>query len=264
LLKLITGANDAGFDYLVDGSGGHTLYTVATGSSVRLWAASDAPFTGQLFTANFSANNSVGAGSTVTIDSDNQADRNPLTKIQIKVTWSDSTDRYTTIGNLPIVLTPFDGLGFIEIESVFKPVSAGTLSAAVNNPNAPSQVAGTLAPNILQSPSYQRVRIFPIPVAAVTLNVLGKKPFIPLSFPTEIPAIRNLDNCLIAFAMGDMFVRARFPAEEAQPHFQEGEMLLKELALLETVQAAHYSTIEPDSGFGQGVYNPRRGTFSDF
>lgn len=204
------------------------------------------------------------AGSTISIDSTSPADKG-TTPIQLKVTWRDSTDRYTVVGALPMVLTPVDGKGFIEIESVFKPVSQGNIVFTLTNPINPiTATVGTLTTSTLQSPSYQRVRIFPIPVAAITLNVLGKKPFIPLTFPTEIPAIRNLDNALIAFAMSDMYCRARFPAEEAAPFMQEGETLLHELALLETIQAAHNSAIEPSSGFGQGVFQSRRGFMSDY
>jgi hypothetical protein len=196
------------------------------------------------------------AGSTVTFSDSNANDANA----QIKVTWRDNTDRYTTTSALPLTLTPVDGSGFIEIESVFKPTTQGTIQVTLNNPlSALGLVVASLAPSVLQSPSYQRVRIFPIPASAITLNVLGKKPCTPLVFDTEIPAIRNLDNCLIAFAMGDMFTRARFPAEEAAPHYQEGAMLLKELALLEALQAAHCSMIDPETGFGNGVINPRYG-----
>lgn len=206
-----------------------------------------------------SPNQSIGDGATVTITSDNVADVTGAAAIQVKVTWRDQTDRYVVTSGLPLTLTPADGAGFIEIESVFKPTSAGNLTVTVNNPIGSHifyEVAGTLAPALLQSPSYQRVRIFPIPAASTTLNVLGKKPFTPMTFDTEVPAIRNLDNCLIAFALGDMMQRGRHFAK-AKDQYQEGAILLKELALLEALQAAHCSSIEPDSGFGTGCPSPR-------
>lgn len=181
----------------------------------------------------------------------------------VKLVWRDSKDRYVTESTLPITLNPAGGTTFVEIESLFKPVTTGTINVMLGS----NIVLATLGPALLQSPSYQRVRAFPIPTQAMTLNVLGKKPFIPLTQDSEVPALRNLDNCLIALAVGDMFTRARFPAEEAQPHYQEGAVLLQELAKLETVQAANNSQFIPESGYGDAYFtatNSSGGGFWDY
>jgi len=262
--KLVTGADDYGFNPRADKRNGQTDYTIQQGANLNLYGTASSAFTGQLYSANFTANSSI-PGTTAIITSDNVADITGAAAIQVKVTWRDSTDRYVVTSTLPLTLTPADGSGFIEIESVFKPVSAGNITVSTSTPisqyfgntNPFVQVVGTLLPSDLQSPSYQRVRIFPIPATATTLNVLGKKPFTPMTFDTEVPAIRNLDNCLIAFALGDMMQRGRHFAK-AKDQYQEGAILLKELALLEALQAAHCSSIEPDTGFGIGAPSPRR------
>jgi hypothetical protein len=143
----------------------------------------------------------------------------------------------------------------VEIESVFKQATTGVVSfAPVITPDGSS---GTLQASDTRSPAYQRVRLFNIPTGAITLSVLGKKKFVPLDFDEEEPEIKNLDNCLIAFAMADMLKRARQFAK-AQTETQEATVLLAELAKLETVQAAHNSRIIPDGGYGDVFFAPGR------
>ncbi|HTA30713.1 MAG TPA: hypothetical protein VK731_09505 [Candidatus Cybelea sp.] len=201
---------------------------------------------------------STGPGATLTITSDNQADITGSGAVQIKVTWRDKTDRYTVTGGLPLTLTPVDGQGQIEVESVFKPVTTGNLLATVYNSylgSVFSQQAGLIAPAVLRSPSYQRIRLFPKPSTQKYIWALGKKPFTPLNFASEEPGIRNLDNCLIAYAMGDMLERSR-QYGKAQGQYTEATALLSELAKLETIQAANNSRFIPDSGYGDAFFAP--------
>jgi len=282
IYKIILGADDFG---LADQSDtqpavGDIIYAQVTNGILTLYGNAGGSNVGvSLYLVDISELKSL-AGSTMTITSDNAVDTlagTPVGQdpIQVKVTWRDNTDRYTITSTLPLTLTPADGDGQIEIESVFKPATSGNITfttsstftgnnALTGNTLVATELSGSLSPTTLKSPSHQRVRIFPIPTAATTLNVLGKKPFIPLTFSTEVPAIRNLDNTLIAFAMGDMMTRARFPQEESQPFYQEASILLKELALLETLQAANCSLIQFSDGFGQGIYNPRRNGFGNY
>lgn len=236
-----------------------TPFVFTAGSSEIIFLSSQPqPFTGALFQINGQNQNQSYPGATLTITSDAQADVAGQAAIQIKVTWRDSTDRYTVTGPLPMTLTPADGLGQIELESVFKPVSAGNLTVTSNSVYGGfnfSQLVGSLPPTCTKSPSFQRIRIFPIPAGATTLNVLGKKPFTPLTFPTEVPAIRNLDNCLIAFAMGDMLKRAR-QFGKAETEYGEATKLLDELAKLETIQAANYAQFIPEGGYGDRYFGP--------
>ena len=229
LYKLTTGQNDYGFTGAAAASGS-IFYFIATSATTNIYGLESAAFTGILQTSTVNLLATYNAGVTVTISSDNPADYAAGTAATVKVTWRDSTDRYTTTAVLPITVTPADAQGVIEIESVFKPATQGNLTVTINDPLPASRLIGSLAPTVLQSPSFQRLRIFPVPTAATTLNVLGKKPFVPLAFPTEIPAIRNLDNCLIAFAMGDMLERAR-QFGKAQQQYTEAAALLKGEAL---------------------------------
>lgn len=144
----------------------------------------------------------------------------------------------------------------LEIETVFKPATTSTVSVS---PQAVGDVAGgTMQPTDTASPKYQRIRLFSIPQGAITLNVLGKKPFIPLDFDQEVPAIKNLDNVLIAFTLGDMLRYAR-QYGKSQQLYTEGAALLRELALLEVVQGANNTRIIPESGYGDPYFSAGRG-----
>lgn len=207
------------------------------------------------------------SASTVIVTSDNAADlSNGATPIKVKITWRDSTNRFTQTVNLPSTLTPSDGSGFIEIESIFKPSSLGNITATLNTPvsitvgNVTStytftNLLGTLLPSDTRSPGLQRVRLLSAPNQALTLSVLGKKPFVPLDFGSEVPLIRNLDNCLIAFGLADMLQRGRQYGKAAQ-QMQEATTLLSELAKLETLQAANNQRFVPDAGYGDPFFAP--------
>ena len=67
---------------------------------------------------------------------------------------------------------------------------------------------------------------------------------------TDTTHLTNIENCLIAFATGDMlrFLR-RYP--QADSHFAEGQALLEQLKRIETVQMAHRQRIVPDENFYQ-------------
>jgi hypothetical protein len=141
----------------------------------------------------------------------------------------------------------------ITVESLF--VDSDDPIAVFPNNDTNLDNVGEIIPPETRSPSYQRLRIFNIPDAAITLSVLGKKKFIPFDFDNEEPELKNLDNCLIAFGMAEMLQYGR-RVGQAQTFLQEAEILLKELARLETVQAAHNSRFVPESGFGDPFFNP--------
>jgi hypothetical protein len=58
-----------------------------------------------------------------------------------------------------------------------------------------------------------------------TLEVWGKKQFVPLVNPTDAPIIRNIDNCLIAFVFADMLERARQFAKSKEKITEAGTLL---------------------------------------
>jgi hypothetical protein len=173
-----------------------------------------------------------------------------------KVSWRDETGtQYVQMlsngGLLPT--TAMAGKARIEVESVFTPITANPVTLTDSLTNAIT--AGTITPPYTGNRRLQRFRLMSIPTAAMTISVLGKMRFIPLDYQQEEPLIQNLDNCLIAMAMGDMFKRARFPDSEVEPLYTEGSTLLKELAKLETIQAANNSRLIPDAGFGEGYFS---------
>lgn len=133
----------------------------------------------------------------------------------------------------------------LEIESLFKPVTNGNV-ALLNSANF-------LAPAVTRSPSYQRLRLFSIPTQPMILNVLGKRPCIPLDYGTEVPLIRNLDNVLIAFATAEMLERAR-QYGKAQAKNTEAVTLLAQLAKIEVLQAANFTQFIPEDGASAGAF----------
>jgi len=141
-----------------------------------------------------------------------------------------------------------------EIESFFKPETAGAVTLEIERACGYGNIGGTLATTETAGGKHQRIRLFSLPTSSFTLNVLGKKKFEPLDFDSEVPALKNLDNCLISFAVGDMWARGRHLGK-AQACYQEGAMLLGELAKIETVQAANHSLIRPEWGYGNSIDN---------
>jgi len=67
---------------------------------------------------------------------------------------------------------------------------------------------------------------------------------------------------LIAFATADMLTRQR-QFGKAQSQMTEAVSLLHELALLEAMQAASNTQFIPESGYGDGYFNPRGGSFGE-
>lgn len=264
VMKFIAGANDHAIQNGPLTPQGETVIFSVPTQNLTFVGLQNQDYTGTLYGfAPSPKTTNGGAGATVTL----QSTANEPTAVLVKVTWRDRTDRYVLTAPLPITLTPTDGQGYIELESVFKPANtAGDLGVFINNVVAGSQ--GNLniqLDSLLRIPAassasaqYQRIRLFSVPNQALTLNVLGKKPFTPLTFPTEVPAIKNLDNTLIAFALGDMLQRAR-QFGKAQSLFQEGQMLLQELAKLETIQAANNTSFKPDNGYGDAYFSPTGG-----
>lgn len=143
----------------------------------------------------------------------------------------------------------------LTIEAVFKPILAGTVS--LNPQISGEQAGGTLPISTLaaRSPSHQRVRLFSKPTQQFPLNVLGKRKIVPLNFGAQEPDLRNLDNCLISFASGDLLIRERHYAKAAS-EYQQGEALLKELASMQTIQQANHVQFQPEGGYGDLYFSP--------
>lgn len=107
----------------------------------------------------------------------------------------------------------------------------------------------TLGPTETNAKHRQRIRLLQIPTDSPVVRVLGKRT--PPSFTEDLdePGLSGIENCLIAFAQGDMLQRARQYAK-AQAMFQEATLLLQQLKSVEVVQQAHHSRIVPEHGYG--------------
>jgi hypothetical protein len=118
----------------------------------------------------------------------------------------------------------------------------------------------TVAADAMSAATRQRVRLIEIPTAALTLRVLGKRTT-PAFDNLDKPGLNGSENCLIAFAQGDMLERERQYAK-ATAKFQEGVLLLDQLKRVETVQQAHNTRIIPEGGYGDDDWNQgTRGIF---
>lgn len=94
----------------------------------------------------------------------------------------------------------------------------------------------------------QRIRLTVQPNLSVNLRVLGKTTCPILGDYDAVP-INNAETCLMAFARGDMLLRARQNGK-AQIAQQEGATLLQALARSEAFQQASNFKIQPEGGFG--------------
>lgn len=79
----------------------------------------------------------------------------------------------------------------------------------------------------------QKIRLYPPPDKFYVFFIYGKKRFIPLSAGTDVPVLRNIDNCLISFVHGDMLQRQRQYAK-AQDMFTEAAGQLDLMRKIET------------------------------
>lgn len=95
----------------------------------------------------------------------------------------------------------------------------------------------------------QRIRLVEKPSGSVTLRILAKRKPTAFDDDNDEPGITGIENCLIAFATGDMLQRER-QYSKAQILFQEGVELLNQLKRVEVVQQAHHTRIIPEDGIG--------------
>jgi hypothetical protein len=86
------------------------------------------------------------------------------------------------------------------------------------------------------TPNSYRVTVYPTPVENTSFLILGKRTCPGMVLDADTSILRNCDNAIIAFAMGDMLERARQYAK-AQAKFQEAAEHLKTAKAIETEQA---------------------------
>lgn len=86
------------------------------------------------------------------------------------------------------------------------------------------------------SDNSKRIRLFPIPNAIFALKIVAKRTPNSLTSASDTPILRNIDNVLIAYAMGDMLERQR-QYGKAGEKFKEAASLLQSAQQLEEAQS---------------------------
>jgi len=86
------------------------------------------------------------------------------------------------------------------------------------------------------TPNTYRITVYPTPDTDTTFLIYGKRICPALTDDGDVSILRNCDNAIIAFAMGDMLERQR-QYGKAQAKFQEAAEHLKGAKALETEQA---------------------------
>lgn len=82
----------------------------------------------------------------------------------------------------------------------------------------------------------KKVKVYPTPNTTVALFIVGKRTMPALTADADVPILRNIDNVLISYAMGDMLERQR-QYEKAKAKFEEAGAMLEAAKALETGQA---------------------------
>ncbi len=144
--------------------------------------------------------------------------------------------------NGPGVLGGYIGSG-TTIISISKPTTVGVVALRIGTVDG--VIVHALAAGDTFAPQFQRLRLFPAPAEAnVTIRCLVKKRYVPIVGDYEEPRLRQAENVLLAFAMGDMCRRQRQFAK-ADNCFAEGKALLATLANIEFHQQANRQRLVP-------------------
>lgn len=133
--------------------------------------------------------------------------------------------------------------------AVFDPQAILSMSKPATNEDVEvildSEVVATFGAQETNAKKRARVRLMPMPVDNVDLAALVKVRAQLLSDDGDEPALRGIENCLLAFAQMDMLQRAR-QYGKAQLVGQEAVALLDQLKRIEVVQEAQSTQIVPE------------------
>ena len=88
----------------------------------------------------------------------------------------------------------------------------------------------------INASGVRQIRLYPTPNIDGVLLIEGKKAFQPLVSGTDEPLLRNIDNCLLAYALGDGLERQRQYGTAKLKLEGEGVMLFTEFTALEKQQ----------------------------
>ena len=135
-------------------------------------------------------------------------------------------ERMVTLRGPNGLLDPVDETFLIETDPTM-------VDTAVGPPQYYSEIT---QPPSGPTPTKYMARIYPTPDINYSIYVFGKRACPGFSGDTDVSQLRNCDNAIIAYAMGDMLERLRQYAK-AQAKFTEAQSLLEEAKAVETAQA---------------------------
>jgi hypothetical protein len=157
------------------------------------------------------------------------------------------------------------GAGFSEsildvrvVERITKQTGDNDGSATLNSGDLDVVFAPAAA---TEFPTRIPIRLLPGPQSATIYRAMVKKAAIPFDQDGASPELAGVDNCLLAFAHGDMLQRARAYAK-AELMYAQGVKLLADLRLEATVQEQSEQRIIPsitDASGELGDYKAGKG-----
>lgn len=146
--------------------------------------------------------------------------------------------------------TVFSASEWQSVSSVTKPVTTDSVQVA----NVSGSSVYYMQPTETRT-QFARVRLFQVPEwgdgSAVSFLVLGKARLSGYEDDAAEPMIRGSDNCLIAYATGDMLERGR-QYGKAQLKFQEGGAMLQQMISVDVAQSAGVMRLIPEVGVHAG------------
>lgn len=122
-------------------------------------------------------------------------------------------------------------------------LSKGATAGTVTVKSTGGLVLQTLLPGETER-KHVRLKLIANPTATESLLALGKRRLSPLVNPNDTPALRSIDNALLAFAQADLLERQRQYAK-AQAKVAEAAGLMDTMRALEASQNASITRIVP-------------------
>ena len=153
------------------------------------------------------------AGGFINISSASTTDVNLQVRLRGMRNGEELREIITLSGTTPVV----SSYQYDEITTLSKPTTSGSVSVK-------RDASSTEIQKLWEEETdrkHCRIKLLKTPDAATQLLLLVKVRPQPLSFDSDTPQLRNVENALCAYAMGDMLQRARQYAK-AQEQFGEG------------------------------------------
>ena len=127
-----------------------------------------------------------------------------------------------------------------------------------------ASIQGAVPPLTTRSTSSQRLRIFSTPTGPITVKILGKMAYVPMTYAFHEPMIKASSQTTMAFALAAMLKRARQYAK-ADLEEKKAATLLLECAKLHSIQRSNNQRFIPEDGVRNDYFGPsRQGPFGFF